>query len=194
MKTCMGSEMREPHPRFWHSASSVQGKVYVRGGSTPQFDTDEGKRELAATIEEYDPINQVWHQLKTTGAFHPGLSAVACTAFGDYLYAYGGSDGSELYAVLSELNIKTLVWRQLSIEALDGPMRKDAGGIVYFDTNKLVVIGGYADPCGRIQQGSTFVVNEYFNDGSGWTNEFHVFDIVKGELVSKYKLAPSTIP
>ena len=65
--------------------------------------------------------------------------------------------------------------------------------IVYFDTNKLAVIGGYADPCGRIQQGSTFVVNEYFNDGSGWTNEFHVFDIVKGEVVSKYRLAPLTI-
>ena len=174
--------MREPHPRFWHSAVSVQGKIYVRGGSTPQFDTDEGKLELATTIEEYDPINQVWRQLKTTGAFHPGLSAVACTAVGDYLYAYGGSDGNELYAALSKLDIKTLVWTQLSVEALDGPMRKDASGIVIFDTNKLAVIGGYADPCDRIQHGSTFVVNEYFNDGSGWTNEFHVFNIMKGEL------------
>ena len=56
--------MREPHPRFWHSAVSVQGKIYVRGGSTPQFDTDECKKELTTTIEEYDPINQVWYQLK----------------------------------------------------------------------------------------------------------------------------------
>jgi hypothetical protein len=99
------------------------------------------------------------------------------------LYAYGGSDGSELYAVLSKLDIKTLVWTQLSVEALDGPMRKDAGGTACFDTDKLAVIGGYADPCGRIQQGSTFAVNEYFNDGSGWTNEFHIFNIMKGELV-----------
>ena len=177
--------MLEPCPRFWHSAVSMQGKIYVRGGSTPQFDTDGGKRELATTIEEYDPINQVWRQLETTGTFHPGLSAVACTAFGDYLYAYGGSDGSELHAVLSKLDIKTLVWTQLSVEALDGPMRKDASGLVLFDTSKLAVIGGYADPCGRIQRESTFVVNEYFNDGSGWTNEFHIFNITKGKLISE---------
>ena len=180
--------MREPHSRFWHSAVSVQGKIYVRGGSTPKFDTDEGKRELATTIEEYDSVNQVWHQLKTTGTFHPGLSAVACTAFGDYMYAYGGSDGSELHAVLSQLDMKTLVWTQLSLEAGDGPMRKDACGIVYFDGNKLAVIAGYADPSGPIQQGSTFILNEFFNEGSGWTNEFHVFDIMEGELVSNYNL------
>ena len=155
----------------------------MRGGSTPQFDTDEGKRELATTIEEYDPINQVWRKLKTTGAFHPGLSAVACTAVGDNLYAYGGSDGSELHAVLSQLDMKTLVWTQLSIESVDGPMRKDASGMVVFDDYKLAVIAGYADPCGQIQQGSTFVINEYFNDGSGWTNEFHVFNITKGEVI-----------
>lgn len=171
----------QPQPRFWHSAFSVHGRIYVRGGSTAHFDTDEGKRELATTIEEYDPINHVWCQHKTVGAYHPGLSAVACTAFGDYMYAYGGSDGSELHAVLSQLDMKTLVWVQLSVEALDGPMKKDACGIVLYDTDKLAVIGGYADPYGRIQEESTFVVNEFFNDGSGWTNEFHVFNITKGE-------------
>ena len=174
--------MREPHPRFWHSAFSVQGKIYIRGGSTQHFDTDEGKKELATTIEEYDPVSQVWRQLKTTGPFHPGLSAVACTAFGDYLFAYGGSNGIELHAVLSQLNIKTLVWTQLSTESVDGPMRKDASGMVFFGDSKLAVIGGYADPCGQIQQGSTFVLNEYFNDGSGWTNEFHVFNVPEGEI------------
>ena len=180
--------LREPCPRFWHSAVSVQGKVYVRGGSTPNFDTDEGKRELATTIEEYDPINQVWRQLKTSGTYHPGLSAVACATIGDHLYAYGGFDGSELHAVLSQLNVKTLVWTQLSADAVDGPLRKDAGGMVCFDTYKLAIIGGYADPSGPIQHGSTFVLNEFFNDGSGWTNELHVFDIMKGELISNYNL------
>ena len=178
--------MRQPHPRFWHSAVSAQGKLYIRGGSTPAFDTDEGKRELATKIEEYDPIIHVWRQLETTGKYHPGLSAVACTAFGNRLYAYGGSDGSELHAVLSQLDLNTLRWTQLSSEAADGPMRKDACGIAYFDSGKLAVIGGYADPCGVKQQGSMFVLNEYFNDGSGWTNEFHVFDIIKGELISNY--------
>ena len=171
----------EPHPRFWHSAVSMQGKVYVRGGSSSNFDTDDGKRVLATTIEEYDPINHAWHQLITAGAFHPGLSAVACTSFGDHLYAYGGSDGIELHAVLSQLDIKTLIWTRLSSETADGPMRKDASGMVYFDSNKLAVIGGYADPSGSVQKGSTFVLNEFFNDGSGWSNEFHIFEMKSGK-------------
>ena len=176
----------EPRPRFWHSAVSVGGKVYVRGGSTPKFDTDEGKRELAATIEEFDPIHQVWRQLTTSGTLHPGLSAVACTTNGDLLYAYGGFDGRDLHCVLSQLNMKTLVWTRLCAGTADGPMRKDASGMVHFDDNKLALIGGYADPNGPIQQGSTFVLNEALNDGSGWTNEFHTFDIERGELSSVF--------
>ena len=173
---------REPHPRFWHSAVSWEGKVYVRGGSTPKFDTDEGKRELVSTLEQYDPINQVWRQLTTTGTFHPGLSAVACVTYGDHLYTYGGFDGRDVCGMLSQLNLRTLVWARLSQEAAaGGPMRKDACGMAHFGGDKLAVIGGYADPSGPIQAGSSFVLNERFNDGSGWTNEFHVFDIGKGK-------------
>ena len=169
----------EPRPRFWHTAVWVRGKVYVRGGSTPKFDTNEGKQELASKVEEYDPVNQAWRQLTTTGTLHPGLSAVACATSDEHLYAYGGFDGNDVCGVLSELNLKTLVWTRLSFEAEGGPMRKDASGMVYFDGEKLMLIGGYADPNGPIQQGSTFVLNEAVSDGSGWTNEFHVFKISK---------------
>ena len=53
-------------------------------------------------------------------------------------------------------------------------MRKDACGMVLFDSKKLAVIAGYALPTGSIQPGLTFVLNELFADGTGWTNEFHV--------------------
>lgn len=172
---------REPQPRFWHSAVSTGQNVYVRGGSTPNFDTDEGRQELASKVEEYDSVNKAWRQLTTTGILHPGLSAVACATSGKHLYAYGGYDGSDVCGVLSKLNLETLVWTRLSFEAEGGPMRKDACGIVHFDGERLALIGGYADPSGPIQQGSTFVLNEAMNDGSGWTNEFHVFEISQGK-------------
>ena len=64
--------------------------------------------------------------------------------------------------------------------AKDGPMRKDASGMVHFNSNKLAVIGGYGHPAGPIQPESSFIPNERFTDGTGWTNEIHVFDICAG--------------
>ena len=75
---------------------------------------------------------------------------------------------------------KTLTWSQLSAVAEDGPMRKDACGMVYFNSDKLAVVGGYGHPVGPVQLGSLFIPNERFADGSGWTNEIHIFDICAG--------------
>ena len=172
----MAQDRYEPRSRFWHFAASVEGLVYIRGGNTSDFSSS--KRELASTLEQFDPVHDAWRKLTTKGAPHPGLSAVACSSSGGYLYTYGGFDGEELHGTLSQLDLRTLEWSQLSTEkALDGPMKKDACGMVHFHSNKLAVIAGYAMPTGPIQPGSTFVPNELFADGTGWTNEFHVFDI-----------------
>ena len=47
--------------------------------------------------------------------------------------------------------------------------------------NKLFLLGGAGIPSGPIQPGSEFILDEYANDGSGWTNEIHSFDLTKGE-------------
>ena len=175
----MAQDRYEPCSRFWHSAASVEGLVYIRGGNTSDFNSS--KQELASTLEQFDPVHDAWRKLTTKGTPHPGLSAVACASSGGCLYTYGGFDGEELHDTLSQLDLRTLEWSQLSTEkTLDGPMRKDACGMVHFHGNKLAVIAGYAIPTGPIQSGSTFVPNELFADGTGWTNEFHVFDIDGG--------------
>ena len=49
---------------------------------------------------------------------------------------------------------------------------------MYVDGDKLAVIGGYGCPGdGPIQPGSLFIPNERFTDGTGWTNEVHVFNV-----------------
>ena len=55
--------------------------------------------------------------------------------------------------------------------------RKVGCGIVHFNHNKLAVIGGYGYPTGPTQPGSAFIRK---TDGSGMSNEFHVFDISQG--------------
>ena len=174
----------EPRSRFWHFAAAVDGFIYIRGGNTSNFNSF--KLELARTLEQFDPLNDVWRKLTTRGALHPGLSAVACASFGGYLYTFGGFDGEKLHSTLSQLDLITLEWSQLSPEEeVNGPMRKDACGMVLFDdSKKLAVIAGYALPTGPIQPGSTFVPNELFADGTGWTNEFHVFDISAGDHIT----------
>ena len=170
----------EPCSRFWHSAASAEGLVYIRGGNTADFNSENCRQQLAKTIEQFDPINDIWRQLTTKGAPHPGLSAVACASFGGYLYTFGGFDGEQLHCTLSQLELNTLTWSQLSTVAEDGPMRKDATGMVHFDSSKLAVIGGYGHLGGPIQPGSLFVPNQRFADGTGWTNEIHIFDVHAG--------------
>ena len=141
---------------------------------------------MVKNIEVFDIKTRKWRLRKTKGDRHPGLSAVANTSYGKYLYAYGGLDGAVLNGVLSELNLQTLEWTQLSPKTSAGPMRKDASGIVHFGDGMLAVLCGYAEPNnpdqtngGSSDLGSTFIkrggVPNY--GGGGWTNEMHIFDI-----------------
>ena len=181
----------EPRSRFWHSAQLVGENVVVRGGCIPGIDNKKGRKEMLKNIEMFDIETRKWRLCKTKGDRHPGLSAVACASHGKYLYAYGGLNGDVLNGVLSELNLETSVWTQLSPKTSAGPMRKDASGIVHFGDGLLAVVCGYAYPNqpkrpngGSSDLGSTFIVRSGSPNiaGGGWTNEMHIFDIGNGKL------------
>ena len=59
-------------------------------------------------------------------------------------------------------------------------MRKVGCGMVSFHQDKLAVFGGYGIPRGPTQPGAMFTKNTNHTDGSGWSNELHVFDITEG--------------
>ena len=96
------------------------------------------------------------------------------------MYMYGGHTSRRFEGALSYLNVKTRTWSQLCPETAKGPMRKAGCGLVHFNHNKLVVIGGYGYPTGPTQPGSSFIRDTMFTDGRGLSNEFHVFDISQG--------------
>lgn len=180
----------EPRSRFWHSSELVDGSVVVRGGCIPGIDSRKGRRDMVKKIQQFDVKTRSWLEHKTRGDRHPGLSAVACASYGKYLYAYGGLDGVVLNGVLSQLDLETLKWTQLSPRTSAGPLKKDASGMVHFGEGKLAVVCGYAYPTkqrlpngGSSDPASTFIArNGIPDDGSGWTNEMHVFDLKGGKL------------
>ena len=182
------SGLYEPNSRFSYVASSVcdgPGQLIVWGGETSEFDSNDGRIQLASVIEQFDIHSEVWCQRDTGGNPHPGLSCAACTSFGNRLFIYGGSyDGSATSnnGVLSCLDLTTLTWSQLSLAGgtAGEPMRKAACGIVHFHHDKLAMMGGYGYPTVPTQPGSSFIRHTMFTDGRGWTNEVHVFDISQG--------------
>ncbi len=174
-----------PNPRFWHFSQLVEGNVYIGGGNIPKYKSRKARAHLTTTIEKFDVKKRAWQQLETTGKHHPGLTAVACASFGKYLFAYGGNNAvGGLNAVLSQLDLDTLTWSELSPETAEGPMKKDASGMVHFGEDSLAVMCGYVDANdptkyngGSSDRGSRFIMRRESSSGrGGWTNEMHIFN------------------
>ena len=186
----LNPDFYEPKPRYYHSAGSCIGQVIVWGGeaSDDQSAADPDLWKLSSVLEQFDPCTELWCQRNTVGTPHLGHVLAVCTSShdGNNLFFYGGcgSGGdlsSSMCGVLSRLDVKTLTWSLLCPETDGGPMKKYGFGMVIYHSNKLAVIGGYGYPTGPIQPGATFTVNTDYTDGSGWSNEFHVFDITSSQ-------------
>ena len=170
----------EPKPRYFHYAGTIRGELLVLAGRTVDF--DKTKEELSFTIQVFDQYLEQWRQLQTTGCPPNGLRAGGCctSPCGD-LYVYGGSDGSNYRGGLYKLS--TEKWSQLSNESdVNGPLKKGGCGMVCFNKNKVAVIGGYGLPPASLQPGESFIKNERYSDGRGWTNEIRIFDTDECEL------------
>ena len=139
---------------------------------------------LASSIQTFDIFHEKWEQKGTTGLAPPGLYSGACTTVSETLYHFGGGDGHSWYNTLHSLDTVSLDWRALhghTQNPADQPMPKTGCGLVtYADTASLVLFAGYGVPHGATQPGSRFVQSTRFTDGSGWTNELHLFNLTNG--------------
>ena len=185
------AKLHRPSPRFSHGAAAVGGKCYLWGGCVQDF-TESGRRELASTVKIFDPHLETWEEHHTTGVPPPGLYSGACTSLLDSLYWFGGNDGTSFYNSLHRLDPTTLKWREIQpLNQADGPMRKIGCGMVSFLQDKLAVFGGYGIPTGPTQPGAMFTKTTNTTDGSGWSNELHVFNITEGMWALPVNLFPS---
>ena len=173
------SKLYEPSPRFLHGAAPVGGRCYLWGGRIQDF-SESGRRELASTIDIFDPYLETWKKHHTTGIPPPGLYHGAFTSLLNSLYWFGGYDGSSRYNTLHRLDPTTLEWRELQpLNQANGPMGKGGCGMVPFLRNQLAMFGGFGIPTGPIQPGAMFTKDTKHTDGRGWSNELHVFNITE---------------
>ena len=174
------TKVYEPSPRLAHGAADVGGRCYLRGGYVQDFSAS-GRRKLASTVEIFDPHLETWEEHPTTGVPPPGLYTGACTSLLDSFYWFGGYDGSSYYNSLHRLDTTTLEWREIQpLNQADGPMRKFGCGMVSFLQDQLAMLGGCGIPTGPTQPGAMFTKSTHSTDGSGWSNELHVFNITEG--------------
>ena len=171
----------EPLPRFGHVSESVGSKVVVQGGRTKDF--KKTQQRLTSVVETLDPYSELWEQRQVEGdAPSPGTCIAASTSINDDLYTFGGYDGRNYFNTLHKLDTKTWHWCQLSPQNAEGaPMPKSPGGMISIK-DSLAVFGGYGRPHGPAEPGS-FMKNTRFTDGSGWTNELHIYHLKEGVRV-----------
>ncbi len=135
--------------------------------------------QLSKVVQAYEFCTESWREIPTTGTPPHGMYDCATTHSDHILYLYGGSDGASLYASLYQLDTRSMTWTQLSPQHDSGPMRKRGCRIISY-YNLLIVIGGYGIPSG-LQSGSQFIKHNHCQDGGGYTNEVHMFNIPLGE-------------
>ena len=176
------TKLYEPSPRFGHGAAAVGGRYYLWGGRVQDFSASgRRRRKLTSTVDIFDPYLETWEEHHTTGVPPPGLYLGACTSLLDSLYWFGGYDASSFYNSFHRLDTTTLKWRELQpLNQADGPMRKSGCGMVPFLQDQLAVFGGHGIPIGPTQPGAMFTKGTNTTDGSGWSNELHVFTITEG--------------
>ena len=122
-----------------------------------------GPAKEATTIGIFNPTNEEWTLQPTIGTPPPGLEDGGCASIGNDLYCFGGSYRSSRFNDLHKLNLETFQWSKVHPrnDQTNWPMPKTGCGFVTISQRTLCCFGG--------------------NTGnSGWTNEFHLYDVQEG--------------
>ena len=162
----------EPPPRLGHFSAPMEGYLCVSGGRTKGSTKEKGE-----LVHTFNQLSESWSSKQCQGPSPPdGLYLGASAYAGHHLYLYGGYDGPRYYNSLRQLDTRSWTWSHLSSA---GPMPKAGCGMVTYDET-LLCFGGYGIPSGTTQPGAKFT-KEIESSFSGWTNEFHAYDLNKSE-------------
>lgn len=148
----------EPLLRTGHVTVEVEGRGYVCSGYAGS-----GQYISPSVIEVFDPETGLWHKQPATGEIPLAVRGCAYATIGSKIYIFGGYDGNSYHNSLHELDLSTMIWREVRPRnPSDGPQRKTWCGMVAYGNNSLVVMGG--------------------SIGSDLTDELHVLNLKEGEF------------
>ena len=188
-----GSADYEPFPRYGHISGNVGSLIVVQAGGT-RNSSDESKQHLSSVVEIFDPYSESWEQRQVEGNAPSPRTLAACVSLHDNLFSFGGYDDRDFFNTVHRLDTKMWCWSQVSPQNADGaPMPKYGCGMIAF-RNSLVVFGGCGVPQGPTKPQS-FIKFTGATDGSGWTNEFHIYNLSEGNMQKKQmqRFPPHTI-
>lgn len=178
-----GLSTYEPAPRWGHFCARIGEQLYVWGG----YIKGKEHSELKSTVHTFDLLLESWDSNKCTGdsPLH-AMQKGACTPAGHYLYQYGGHDPSKEYGTFwipSMHRLDTDSWTWTSLPHSDAaPMGKDGFGMVTHRNKLVSCLVAMVSPLAPLSHaGATFNRDTRYRDASGWTNELHSYDLVKGE-------------
>ena len=168
----------QPVPRFWHTSLQIGSQVIVHSGVTREY--SKTKQSLANAVDIFDPYEEQWKQTNVTGQTPtPGVRKTASASIKNDLFMFGGETDGQFYNSLHRLR-NCSHWVEVCSQntSTESPMAKCGAGMVAFGNN-LAVFGGYGIPHGPTQPGS-FIKDTRYNDGGGWTNELHIYNLNDG--------------
>ena len=156
-----------PSPRSWSFLASATDRLYLWGGKGYSEPT---------TVHTYSVNTETWMREFTKGPHPPvGLNSGGCSLAGQYIYFYGGDDGSSRFGSLYQLNTVNWNWSELSNCSASGPVRKNGCRMITY-RDQLFVVGGYYGP--NKEPDSKQPEARY---ASGWTNELHCYSLTTGK-------------
>ena len=161
---------------FWGFSVEDSGLRYSWRGTSPE--------EKANTIEIYNSHSERWTSKCTSGPPPSGLYSGGCVCLEKNLYCFVGYVGSCWRNDLYKLNCETFQWSKLHPQNADlseVPMHKTGCSLFAVDEDALGCFGGYG--IGQAQPGSTFIKNGKGDSESGWTNEFHLYNLRTGATI-----------
>ena len=170
----------EPVGRFGHISAIVEGRNYMMLGYHGALTT---RAPPPTVVEVFDEFSN-WQQKPTSGQPPPGLDSAACIAVDNYIYRFGGFDGTTFYNAIHCLDTKRLIWKEISTSNPgEAPMAKDSAGMIALSPNILVIVAGYGYLPDNHHRDAQYIPNlNPGYEGRGWTNELHCFHVDSSEL------------
>ncbi|KAF2074200.1 hypothetical protein CYY_004486 [Polysphondylium violaceum] len=129
---CVGSDMPE---KTEHSAVVYKNGMYVFGGysgNASYLDINLYKLDLD-TLES--------SVLQGTGSKPQGRSAHSANVWREYMYIFGGWNGTESNNTFYRINLETLEWSQVPAKGTPPPCIRSHSAVIYDDF--MYIIGGY---------------------------------------------------
>ena len=187
-----------PQARSGHTAVKHNGNIIIHGGYNEGLASRHRVNDMYMPPDElwmYNMEDPTWKRRTTSGSFPAtGISGAAACVLNDRMIVFGGYGCAfGRLSLVYELDLKTLVWRNLTKEGIvKGPCPSSRDKFVtWVHQDQIIFFGGYGPPP-ETKNGSN---GEFCYDetegrialGVGWNSDVCVLDFsIPGEMKWRY--------